>query len=88
MTQESTREGMQRQSSSGLDAVPFLQWGSHLSQFLRSRRRLARFQSGPLKYESCLWVTSTPFGENQARSALRGDATSQGSIAETDRCQH
>jgi hypothetical protein len=67
---------MQPQSPSGLDAVPFLQWGSHLSQFYETGDDLRDtlipyFKAGLENNESCLWVTGAPFGANQARSALR-----------------
>jgi hypothetical protein len=67
---------MQRQSPSGLNAVPFLQWGSHLSQFYETGDDLRDtlvpyFKAGLENNESCLWVTGAPFAANQARSALR-----------------
>jgi two-component sensor histidine kinase len=67
---------MQPQSPSGLDVLPALQWGTHLSQFYETEDDLCDtlvpyFKAGLENNESCLWVTSAPFGANQARSALR-----------------
>jgi hypothetical protein len=68
--------GMQDQSPSGFDAIPVLNWGSHLGQFYEDADDLRDilvpyFQAGLQNNESCLWVTSAPFCADQAREALR-----------------
>jgi DcmR-like sensory protein len=67
---------MQQHSPSGLDAIPLLNWGAHLTQIYDSEDDLRDllvpyFEAGLENNESCLWVTGAPFGANQARSALR-----------------
>src|SRR5580692_13057936 len=67
---------MQPYSPSGIQAVPYLRWGSHLTQFFGSGNELRDllvpyFKAGLENNESCLWVTGAPFGANQARAALR-----------------
>ena len=67
---------MQGHSPSGFEAIPTLQWGSHVSQFFETGDDLHNllvpyFKAGLENGENCLWVTGAPFGANQARSALR-----------------
>lgn len=67
---------MQSHSPSGLQAVPYLRWGSHLSQFFGSGDELREllvpyFKAGLENNESCLWVTGSAFNAEDARSALR-----------------
>jgi PAS domain S-box-containing protein len=67
---------MQPLSPSGLQAVPYLQWGSHLTQFFGSGDELRDllvpyFKAGLENNESCLWVTGAAFNAEAARSALR-----------------
>lgn len=66
---------MQQHSPSGLAAVPYLQWGSHLSQFFGSGDELADllvpyFKAGLENNEKCLWVTGSAFDAKEARRAL------------------
>jgi PAS domain S-box-containing protein len=67
---------MQTHSPSGLQAMPNLQWGSHLTQFFGSGDELRDllvpyFKAGLENNESCLWVTGSAFNAEDARSALR-----------------
>ena len=67
---------MQPHSPSGLQAVPYLQWGSHLTQFFGSGDELREllvpyFKAGLENNEGCLWVTGPTFNADDARSALR-----------------
>ncbi|HXC55098.1 MAG TPA: MEDS domain-containing protein [Rhizomicrobium sp.] len=67
---------MQAHSPSGLQAVPYLQWGSHLTQFFGSGDELRDllvpyFKAGLENNESCLWVTGSAFNAEDARAALR-----------------
>lgn len=67
---------MQQHSPSGFDTIPLLNWGAHLLQIYDCEDDLRDllvpyFKAGLENNESCLWVTSAPFGANQARSALR-----------------
>jgi hypothetical protein len=70
------RVPMQAHSTSGIQAVPFLQWGSHLTQFFGSGDELRDllvpyFKAGLENNESCLWVTGSAFNAEEARLALR-----------------
>jgi len=59
-------------SPSGLSVIPYLQWGSHLTQFFGSGEEL-RDVLVPISKQglSCLWVTGPAFSAEDARSALR-----------------
>lgn len=66
-------------SPSGLPSVGPLSWGSHFCQFYSHREDLIEslvpyFQAGLRQHERCLWITSQPFGVEDARSALRSAA--------------
>ncbi|HEX2572890.1 MAG TPA: MEDS domain-containing protein, partial [Polyangia bacterium] len=63
-------------SPSGLPTIGQLPWGSHFCQFYSSPQDLIEslvlyFQAGLHQGERCLWITSTPFGTEDARAALR-----------------
>lgn len=63
-------------SPSGLQTVPYLQWGSHLAHFFGSGNELRDvlvpyFKAGLENNERCLWVTGQAFNAEEARSALR-----------------
>jgi two-component sensor histidine kinase/PAS domain-containing protein len=67
---------MQEHSPSGLRAIPFLQWGSHLTQFFGSGEELRDllipyFKAGLENNEKCLWVTGSAFNAEEARNALK-----------------
>jgi two-component sensor histidine kinase/PAS domain-containing protein len=67
---------MQCHAPSGLQAIPFLQWGSHLTQFFGAGDELRDvlvpyFKAGLENNESCLWVAGSAFNAEDARSALR-----------------
>jgi signal transduction histidine kinase len=72
-------------SPSGLPTVGPLPWGSHFCQFYSSREDLVDslvpyFQAGLRQHERCLWITSEPFGAEDARAALRS------AVPEVDTC--
>jgi len=57
-------------------SCPYLQWGSHPTQFYASGDELRDvlvpyFQAGLENNESCLWVTGSAFNAEEARSASR-----------------
>src|SRR5919112_6048535 len=61
---------------SGIAAVGDLAWGTHFCQFYDDRNDLAEallpfFKAGLDRNEKCLWVTSDPFGCEDARDSLR-----------------
>jgi len=61
---------------SGIHAVGDLPWGTHFCQFYEDRHDLADalvpfFKAGLENNEKCLWVTSEPFGREDARDSLR-----------------
>ena len=61
---------------SGIAAVGDLAWGTHFCQFYEDRNDLADalvpfFKAGLDRNEKCLWLTSDPFGREDARDSLR-----------------
>lgn len=61
---------------SGLDAVGDIPWGSHFCQFYGERGDLVDslvpyFKAGLEHNEQCLWITSAPFGAEDATAMLR-----------------
>jgi two-component sensor histidine kinase len=61
---------------SGIAAVGDLAWGTHFCQFYEDRSDLAEslvpfFKAGLEANEKCLWVSSEPFGRQDARDLLR-----------------
>jgi two-component sensor histidine kinase len=69
------RTSMNR-TPSGINAVGDLAWGTHFCQFYDDRNDLAEalvpfFKAGLDNNEKCLWVTSEPFGRDDARASLR-----------------
>lgn len=70
-----TRTSMNR-TPSGIAAVGDIAWGTHFCQFYEDRKDLAEalvpfFKAGLDNNEKCLWVTSEPFGREDARDSLR-----------------
>src|SRR5690606_12008622 len=66
---------MQPWSSSGLQTVPHLQWGSHFAHVFESWDELrdivaSYFKAGLENHEQCVWVTGEAFDTGQARAAL------------------
>ena len=65
-----------RTRPSGLEAVGDLPWGSHFCQFYGERMDLVDclvpyFKAGLDNNEQCLWITSAPFGAEDATAMLR-----------------
>jgi signal transduction histidine kinase len=61
---------------SGIPAVGDIPWGSHFCNFYETAEDLADslvpfFKAGLENNEQCLWVTSEPFGREDAKAALR-----------------
>jgi signal transduction histidine kinase len=61
---------------SGIPAVGDIPWGSHFCNFYETAEDLADslvpfFKAGLEHNEQCLWVTSEPFGVEEAKAALR-----------------
>jgi len=61
---------------SGIPAIGDIPWGSHFCNFYATAEDLADslvpfFKAGLEHNEKCLWVTSEPFGVEDAKSALR-----------------
>lgn len=61
---------------SGIPAIGAVPWGSHLCHFYSTAEDLAEslvpfFKAGLENNEQCLWVTSEPFGVQEAITALR-----------------
>lgn len=78
---------MRNQPSSGISAVGDLAWGTHFCQFYDTKGDLADtlvpfFKAGLENNEKCLWVTSEPFREDDARSALRSAVSSLDAMVE------
>lgn len=61
---------------SGIPAIGEIPWGSHFCNFYATAEDLADslvpyFKAGLEHNEKCLWVTSEPFGVEEAKTALR-----------------
>lgn len=61
----------------GLDYVADIPWGAHFCHFYETKEDLLDilipyFKVGLQNNECCLWVTSEPISENEARNALKG----------------
>ena len=61
---------------SGIDVIGGVPWGTHFCQFYQSGEDLLSilvpyFKAGLEKNEYCMWVTSEPVGELEAKHALR-----------------
>src|SRR3569623_1971141 len=73
----SLRENPHQQwTPSGLQAVPHLEWGSHLAHFFESGNELRDvlvpyFKAGLENNERCFWLTGKAFNADDARAALR-----------------
>jgi len=64
------------QAPSGLDAVPNIPWGTHITHFFTKGDDLREtlvpyFKAGLENNERCLWVTGGDFDAEQARASLR-----------------
>ncbi|RPJ55843.1 MAG: ATPase, partial [Acidobacteria bacterium] len=60
----------------GIDIIGDAPWGTHFCQFYRARRDLTSilvpyFKAGLENNEYCMWVTSAPLTDRQAKSSLR-----------------
>jgi len=59
----------------GLRAIPYVPWGTHLCQFYRSTEELVQvlvpyFRAGLENNEYCMWVTAEPLNAESAREAM------------------
>jgi PAS domain S-box-containing protein len=66
-----------RLMKTGIGVVGSLPWGTHLCQFYETKQDLLDvlvpyFKAGLQNNEMCVWVTSAPLEESEAREALRG----------------
>jgi len=60
-----------------IDVIGNAPWGTHLCQFYRTKENLfdilvPYFKAGLEKNEFCMWVTSEPVDEKEAREVMRG----------------
>jgi len=61
---------------SGIDIIGDLSWGAHFCQFYQTKEDLKDvlvpyFKAGLENNEFCIWVTSEPLGEEEAKEALK-----------------
>nr|WP_054864563.1 MEDS domain-containing protein [Methanosarcina barkeri] len=61
---------------SGIDIIGEVPWGTHFCQFYQTKQDLIDilvpyFKAGLENNEFCMWVTSKPFGVEEAKRALR-----------------
>jgi len=61
----------------GIDVVDGVPWGTHFCQFYRTKEDLLDilvpyFKEGLENNEFCIWVTSEPLKEEEAKEAMRG----------------
>jgi hypothetical protein len=66
-----------RLRKTGIGVVDSLPWGTHLCQFYETKQDLLDvlvpyFKAGLHNNEMCVWVTSAPLEEAEAREALGG----------------
>lgn len=91
MLELESRKDAGRGRSSGIPGVGDVQWGAHFCQFYQDANDLADtlipyFAAGLADNEFCLWVTSEPFGTEDALAAMRkavpdlGDRLDKGQI--------
>ena len=60
----------------GIDVLGDVHWGTHVCQFFQTKGDLINilvpyFKSGLKNNEFCIWVTSEPFDEKEAKEAMR-----------------
>jgi two-component system cell cycle sensor histidine kinase/response regulator CckA len=65
----------ERNRKMGLDLISEAPWGTHLCQFYQTKEDLIDvlvpyFKAGLETHEFCMWVTSEPLGENEAKRAI------------------
>jgi len=63
-------------TKSGIEPVGHIPWGTHLCLFYQSKEDLIEILAPYLKAglesnQFCMWVTSEPLGENEAKEAMR-----------------
>jgi len=66
---------VKRYRATGIDAIGKVAWGSHICQLYQTKEDLIDilvpfFKAGLQSNEFCMWVTSTPLREDEARAAL------------------
>ena len=64
----------------GITAVPFVGWGTHICHFFKNKQELCDIivpyiKTGLLGNEKCIWITSDPIRSNQAISELAHEVT-------------
>ena len=60
----------------GIDVIGDVPWGTHFCQFYQTKQDLIDilvpyFREGLLQNEFCMWITSEPLNEEEAKAALR-----------------
>jgi PAS domain S-box-containing protein len=60
----------------GIDVIGDVPWGTHFCQFYQTKQDLIDilvpyFREGLLQNEFCMWITSDPLNEEEAKAALR-----------------
>ncbi|HEY3362211.1 MAG TPA: MEDS domain-containing protein [Methanosarcina sp.] len=66
----------QNMRTSGIDIIGDVPWGTHFCQFYQTKEDLLDilvpyFKAGLKNNEFCMWVTSQPFGAEEAKEVLR-----------------
>ena len=61
---------------SGIPVIGDVPWGTHFCQFYRTKGDLADilvpyFKAGLENHEFCIWITSEPLTQTEAREAMR-----------------
>lgn len=67
---------IEKNRKSGIDIIDDIPWGTHFCQFYKTKKGLIDilvpyFKAGLENNEFCLWVTSEPLNEEEAKDALR-----------------
>ena len=60
----------------GIDAISVVPWGTHICQFCQTKQDLIDvlvpyFKAGLENNEFCIWVTSEPLDEKEAKQVMR-----------------
>jgi len=71
----------------GIAVLGSVPWGTHICQWYETKQDLLDvlvpyFKAGLENNELCVWITSEPLGESEAREALRGSMTHFDAYAE------
>ena len=73
---QSRRLQIEKLRKSGIDIIRYMPWGTHFCQFYQTKEELINilvpyFKAGLENNEFCMWITSEPLSEVEAKIALQ-----------------